>query len=46
MGPGDELAREFVGDRVALDETGEQALAEQLHHGARSVIGLRLPPSP
>jgi hypothetical protein len=33
MGPGDELARELTGDRVALDETGEQALAEQLHHG-------------
>jgi hypothetical protein len=33
MGPGDELAREFLRDRVALDEAGEQALAEQLHHG-------------
>jgi hypothetical protein len=33
MGPGDELARELTGDRVALDEAGEQALAEQLHHG-------------
>jgi hypothetical protein len=33
MGPGDELARELLRDRVALDETGEQALAEQLHDG-------------
>ncbi len=31
MGPGDELAPEVLGDRVALDEAGEQALAEQLH---------------
>jgi hypothetical protein len=33
MGPGDELARELLRDCVALDEAGEQALAEQLHHG-------------
>ena len=32
MGPRDELARELIGDRVALDEAGEQALAEQPHH--------------
>jgi hypothetical protein len=33
MGPGDELARELLRDRVALDEAGEQALADKLHHG-------------
>jgi hypothetical protein len=33
MGPGDQLAREFLRDRVPFDETGEQALPEQLHHG-------------
>ena len=33
MGPGEELARKLVADRVALDETGEQPLAEQPHHG-------------
>jgi hypothetical protein len=32
MGPGDELAREVLRDRVALDEAGEQPFTEQLHH--------------
>jgi len=32
MCPGDELARELLRDRVMLEEAGEQALAEQLHH--------------
>jgi hypothetical protein len=31
MLPGEELAREIVRDRVALDEAGEQSLPEQLH---------------
>jgi hypothetical protein len=30
--PGEELPREILRDRTALDQTGEQALAEQLHH--------------
>ena len=35
MPPGDESAREILRDRVPLDETGEQALTEQLHHRFR-----------
>jgi hypothetical protein len=35
MRPGDELAREVLRDRVVLDEAGEQALTEQLHHRFR-----------
>ena len=35
MLPSDELAREVLRDRVPLDETGEQALTEQLHHRFR-----------
>ena len=32
MSPGDEFVREVLRDRVSLDEAGEQAFAEQLHH--------------
>ena len=35
MRPGHELVREVLRDRVVLDETGEQALTEQLHHRFR-----------
>ena len=35
MLPSDELAREILRDRLPLDETGEQALTEQLHHRFR-----------
>jgi hypothetical protein len=33
MLPGDEPARKILRDRMPLDEAGEQALAERLHHG-------------
>jgi hypothetical protein len=34
-GCSDELVREVLRNRVVLDETGEQALTEQLHHRFR-----------
>jgi hypothetical protein len=35
MRPGNELARELLRDRVALDEAGEQPFTAQLHHRFR-----------
>ena len=35
VAPGEELARQSLGDGVALDETRQQALAEELHHRLR-----------
>jgi hypothetical protein len=32
ISPDDELSRKVLRDRMSLDEAGEQALAEQLHH--------------
>jgi hypothetical protein len=32
MAPGEKLSGQLLGDGTAFDETGEQALAQQLHH--------------